>query len=714
MRQPWLGKAARSAGESRRCRAGFGSVARSAYCTIEPGAISPVDGSASRRDQHAGAEDQRRWRPGPARRSARRATREAGGAQTGGVAGMQAEPVEHDLVGQQPMIGHRGRAPARCGRSACGRRRVSWRCARPAARPHRRPSARPAAAHRTARPAWSASAPRRTAWRRARAASRAAWPAVAASRYRSPGRRPGCGGHRSPDRRSIAARSVPTAAITATPSARHSSTIHRPRTPPRSSRRASRSQHQVTAQRSDGVRSTAGCREPQCAVSGPLLATRPAGEAGMMLAPARTGGRIRRPGRPPGGSGCSGPPVRIVRDQQQRGAGLGAQPRTAGPSPPRRSPGRGCRSARRPAAAAARGAKARASATRCCSPPESWPGRWVRRCASPTASSAAAAGSPASRDAGQFQRHRHVLQRRHASGSGETPGTRCRSVSRRRRASASSSSAVTSWPASRMLPAVARSSPASTISRLVLPEPDGPMRPTASPAADVEIDPAEDVDRSGGGRHGQEQVPDLHQRRAVADGNRRRRNGIHGGSIWRPRPVAEGRDRVGPDRVDRDRAAGARARPPVRLLVLGDSLSAGYGLPHDRRVRGAACSRRCAHRAMTCRSSTARCRATPSAGGLARLDWVLGDGADAAIVELGANDGLRGVDPAEMEANLTAILDKLAARHIPVLLSGMYAPPNLGPDYECGVSCGVRPAGASGRACCTIRSSCRTWRRSQR
>jgi len=50
-------------------------------------------------------------------------------------------------------------------------------------------------------------------------------------------------------------------------------------------------------------------------------------------------------------------------------------------------------------------------------------------------------------------------------------------------------------------------------------------------------------------------------------------------------------------------------------------------------------------------------------------------------VELGANDGLRGLDPAEMQANLAAILDALAARHIPVLLTGMYAPPNLGPDY---------------------------------
>ncbi len=70
-----------------------------------------------------------------------------------------------------------------------------------------------------------------------------------------------------------------------------------------------------------------------------------------------------------------------------------------------------------------------------------------------------------------------------------------------------------------------------------------------------------------------------------------------------------------------------------------------------------------------------------TAGGRARLDWALGDGADAALVELGGNDGLRGLDPAATEANLSAILDALAARHIPVLLSGMYAPPNLGADY---------------------------------
>ncbi len=126
---------------------------------------------------------------------------------------------------------------------------------------------------------------------------------------------------------------------------------------------------------------------------------------------------------------------------------------------------------------------------------------------------------------------------------------------------------------------------------------------------------------------------------------------------------------------------GAAPAAPVRLLVLGDSLSSGYGLPHDEGIEAQLAAALKAHGEDVSLIDGAVSGDT-SAGGLARLDWTLADGADAAIVELGANDGLRGVDPAEMRANLTAILDKLAARHIPVLLTGMYAPPNLGPDYE--------------------------------
>ena len=70
-----------------------------------------------------------------------------------------------------------------------------------------------------------------------------------------------------------------------------------------------------------------------------------------------------------------------------------------------------------------------------------------------------------------------------------------------------------------------------------------------------------------------------------------------------------------------------------------------------------------------------------SAGGRARLSWSLAESPDMAIVELGANDGLRGIDPAATYGNLDAILAELKRRGIPVLLAGMYAPPNLGREY---------------------------------
>ncbi len=119
----------------------------------------------------------------------------------------------------------------------------------------------------------------------------------------------------------------------------------------------------------------------------------------------------------------------------------------------------------------------------------------------------------------------------------------------------------------------------------------------------------------------------------------------------------------------------AAGRP--RLLVLGDSLTAGYGLAHEDGFQA-----QLQARFPQVTLIDAAVSGDTTAGGLARLDWSLADGADAAIVALGGNDGLRGIDPKDTRANLTAILDALAAKHIPVLLSGMYAPPNLGEAYE--------------------------------
>ena len=119
---------------------------------------------------------------------------------------------------------------------------------------------------------------------------------------------------------------------------------------------------------------------------------------------------------------------------------------------------------------------------------------------------------------------------------------------------------------------------------------------------------------------------------------------------------------------------------PMRLMILGDSLTAGYGLaqPDGFQAQLAAALQATG---LDVKLVDAAVSGDTSAGGRARLDWALADGVDAAIVELGANDGLRGTDTAAMEANLVAILDVLRARHIRVLLTGMHAPPNLGEDY---------------------------------
>ncbi len=126
-------------------------------------------------------------------------------------------------------------------------------------------------------------------------------------------------------------------------------------------------------------------------------------------------------------------------------------------------------------------------------------------------------------------------------------------------------------------------------------------------------------------------------------------------------------------------AAPAQARA-LRLLTLGDSLTAGFGLPHDEafEVQLQAALRAAGHDVTVLDGGVS---GDTTASAKARLDWALADGPDCVLVELGGNDGLRGLDPKDTEANLDAILDTLAAHHLPVLVTGMEAPPNLGAPY---------------------------------
>lgn len=127
--------------------------------------------------------------------------------------------------------------------------------------------------------------------------------------------------------------------------------------------------------------------------------------------------------------------------------------------------------------------------------------------------------------------------------------------------------------------------------------------------------------------------------------------------------------------------AGA-ASAETRVVALGDSLTHGYGLPPADgfvpQLEG--WLRRNGAEDVTV--VNAGVSGDTTAGGLARLEWSLGDGADALIVELGGNDLLRGIDPAASRANLDAILRKAGERGLPVLISGLEAPGNYGPDYK--------------------------------
>jgi acyl-CoA thioesterase I len=119
---------------------------------------------------------------------------------------------------------------------------------------------------------------------------------------------------------------------------------------------------------------------------------------------------------------------------------------------------------------------------------------------------------------------------------------------------------------------------------------------------------------------------------------------------------------------------------PVNIVVLGDSLAAGLGLTvkdtFPVKLAGALKAKGVAVTVVNAGVS-----GDTASGGLGRLDWSVPPGTDAVILELGANDALRGLDPALTKTALDAILRKLSSRHIAVLLTGMRAPPNLGPEY---------------------------------
>ncbi|VDC25224.1 Esterase TesA precursor [Pseudogemmobacter humi] len=123
------------------------------------------------------------------------------------------------------------------------------------------------------------------------------------------------------------------------------------------------------------------------------------------------------------------------------------------------------------------------------------------------------------------------------------------------------------------------------------------------------------------------------------------------------------------------------AEEAVKIVALGDSLTAGYGLNEGEGLVPQLQAWLDAQGAGVV-IGNAGVSGDTTAGGLSRVDWALGDGADALMVTLGGNDMLRGIPAAEVRANLDGILRAARGRDLPVLLVAMKAPANWGPDYK--------------------------------
>lgn len=118
----------------------------------------------------------------------------------------------------------------------------------------------------------------------------------------------------------------------------------------------------------------------------------------------------------------------------------------------------------------------------------------------------------------------------------------------------------------------------------------------------------------------------------------------------------------------------------MKIVAFGDSLTAGYGL-QTHQSYPAKLEKVLKARGLDVVVVNAGVSGDTSTGGLARLDWSIGDDVDLVIVELGANDALRGIDPAQTRKSLTAIIDRLQEKKVKIVLAGMLAPPNMGEDY---------------------------------
>ncbi|MGB8817221.1 MAG: arylesterase [Rhizobiaceae bacterium] len=129
------------------------------------------------------------------------------------------------------------------------------------------------------------------------------------------------------------------------------------------------------------------------------------------------------------------------------------------------------------------------------------------------------------------------------------------------------------------------------------------------------------------------------------------------------------------------KAASSEMAAPLEIVGLGDSLMAGYELPEADGFP-AVLQAALKSRGLDARVTNAGVSGDTTSGGLERLDWSVPDGTKLVVLELGANDALRGIAPEITRGNLDTMITRLKERNIAVVLAGMLAPPSMGKDYE--------------------------------
>src|SRR5438445_3554975 len=261
----------------------------------------------------------------------------------------------------------------------------------------------------------------------------------------------------------------------------------------------------------------------------------------------------------------------------------------------------------------------------------------------------------------------------------------------RKRARSSSSRALNAVPFTTTSPLSGRSSPAITIRSVDFPDPDGPIRPIASPDPTRRLislrictraapEPSERLTLLMAMLSGSVPVKDeVSMRLSMARSYGNSARGVEGSfSNFAHIIVLILAFLMTGNALAQTPAAGPSK--PIKIVAFGDSLTAGLGLPANQafpvRLQKALESK-----GIRVDMINAGVSGDTASGGRDRLDWSIPEGTEAVILELGANDALRGIDPAVTRAALTDILTRLRARKIAVLMCGMLAPPNYGSEY---------------------------------